>query len=244
MKLARNPIIDAIAEVRFTSAVPSDAIIGLVYEKVRSQFGAPEGLPILQLPAALREADPNLRYQHGHRFKMPGHSLLVGPRTIALSSYPYIDWPTAKGVFAQLLTQLTSAALFERVERIGLRYINLFEDKLNIFEHSTMRIEIEGESIFNQSITLRTERSLDDFLVVTQMSNHAIAEVQGQKKSGSALDIDVIKENPHVDSDDLPGSLIRLFDNANAVADKTFFGLLKQELIDTYEPEGKDESSI
>ncbi len=62
-RLKRNPILEAIAEVRFLSSVPNDAVIGLVFSSVQDIFGKPENLPILQLPAALREADPNLKYQ-------------------------------------------------------------------------------------------------------------------------------------------------------------------------------------
>src|SRR5215467_10357493 len=90
-RLKRNPIIDAIAEVRFTSAVPSDAIIGLVYETVKDKFGQPNNLPILQLPTELRDKDPNLRYQACYRFEKPGNVLLVGPHSVALSTVPYTD---------------------------------------------------------------------------------------------------------------------------------------------------------
>src|SRR3972149_4974617 len=105
-RLKRNPIIDAVAEVRFTSSIPSEAIIGLVYENVKEKFGQPKSLPILQLPAALREKDPNLRYQACYRFDKPGNVLLVGPRNIALSTVPYTDWAGATPLLSELLTKV------------------------------------------------------------------------------------------------------------------------------------------
>src|SRR6266542_3852573 len=171
-RLARNPIVDAIAEVRFSSNIPNDAIIGLVYTNLRGEFGKPEDLPILQIPAALREKDPNLRYQACYKFTKPGNVLLIGPHNVALSTYPYSDWGAASPLLNQILSRLHSVGLFERIERIGLRYVNFFEN-LNILDHSTLTLNVRNVSLARESITLRTETHSKEFTVITQIANRA-----------------------------------------------------------------------
>ena len=235
-RLANNPIIDAVAEVRFSSIIPNDAVIGLVYSNLQDTFGKPENLPILQIPAALRENDPNLRYQACYKFTKPGNVLLIGPHNVALSTYPYLDWASASPLLGEILSRLNAVQLFDRIERIGLRYVNFFEN-LNICDHSTLRLEVRNTSIAKQSVTLRTETNYNDFKVITQISNSATAQVAGESKSGSILDLDVVKDDFNIMADSLPVSLMNLFVSANEVADFAFFNLLADDFIATFGPE-------
>lgn len=235
-RLAKNPIIDAIAEVRFSSSIPNDAVIGLVYSQLQDTFGKPENLPVLQIPPQLRESDPNLKYQPCYRFTKPGNVLLVGPHTVALSTYPYSDWGTASPLLADILTRLHKVRLFERIQRIGLRYINFFES-INILDRSTLVLEVRNTSIASQSVSLRTETTSEDFKVVTQILNNATAEVAGVSKKGSILDFDIAKEDLAIPPDSLPTSLMDLFVAANEVADVEFFKLLADDFLLTFGPE-------
>lgn len=235
-RLKRNPIIDAVAEVRFTSSLPSEAIIGLVYESVKDQFGQPKSLPILQLPAAMRENDPNLKYQACFRFDKPGNVLLVGPHNVALSTIPYTDWNTTTPLLYDLLTRFGHIKLFQSVERIGLRYVNFFET-LNIFEHLTLALEIHKQSISARSIVLRTEADIEGFKVITNVTNAAENPIAGVTKKGSLLDLDIVKELPDFRGESFPEALLHLFTDANKLADNAFFDLLKEEFVANFEPE-------
>jgi uncharacterized protein (TIGR04255 family) len=235
-RLTRNPIIDAVAEVRFTSKIPNDAIIGLVYSTLQNTFGEPESLPILQLPADLREKDPNLRYQACYKFTKSGNVLLIGPHNVALSTYPYSDWGSASPLLNEILSRLNAVQLFEKIERLGLRYVNFFEN-LNICEHSTLTLQVRNTSIAKQSITLRTETDAGGFKVITQVSNSAKAQVAGELKSGSILDIDIVKPDLSILSESLPHYLMSLFMSANEIADSTFFNFLADDFIATFDPE-------
>jgi uncharacterized protein (TIGR04255 family) len=240
-RLKQNPVLESIAEVRFISSLPPETIIGLVYENVKDKFGEPKSLPILQLPAALREKDPKLKYQACYRFEKPGNVLLVGPYIIALSTAPYSDWPATTPLLSELLTKFHKIKLLQSVERIGLRYVNFFEN-LNIFNHITLSIEINEQSIAERSIVLRTEAKVNGFTVITNVTNAAVANTAGssttgQTKHGSILDLDIVKECPELRGDSIPMELLRLFTEANKFADDAFFGLLKEEFFSKFEPE-------
>ena len=235
-RLKRNPIVDAVAEVQFTSSLPSEVILGLVYEKVKDKFGQPKNLPIVQLPSAMREKDPILKYQACYRFDKPGNVLLVGPHNVALSTTPYTDWDAAKPLLSEILDKFDKLQLFSSIERIGLRYVNFFE-KLNIFEYLTLSLEVNKRSIASRSIVLRTEDKVDGFTVITNVSNAANTVIAGETKEGSLLDLDIIRKQPEIQKGAVPQKLLELFTEANKLADDAFFGLLKEEFLSRFEPE-------
>ena len=61
-KLKKEPLIDAVFEVRFTSAFPAGGVLpGLLFGNLDGDKKI-EQLPLLQLPQVIRDADPNLRF--------------------------------------------------------------------------------------------------------------------------------------------------------------------------------------
>ena len=65
MKLPKEispcPIIDTVIEIRFESTMPKEAkeaIFGIIFNEFNDRYPSLEKLPILQIPEAIREADP------------------------------------------------------------------------------------------------------------------------------------------------------------------------------------------
>src|SRR6476646_9294624 len=90
-RLKNNQLLEVAAEVRFSSKLPGDVILGLVYSEIKGTFGEPEALPLTQLPAQLRDADAQLKYQALYKFAGKGHTLSLGPRNVVISTSPYVD---------------------------------------------------------------------------------------------------------------------------------------------------------
>lgn len=234
-RLNRNPLLEVAAEVRFASQVPPDTIVGLVYAKVRGEFGAPQNLPIAQIPAPLRDTDPELRFQPLHKFEAPGRTLLLGPRCVCLSTKPYIDWNSTKPNLRQVLEHLSESGLFENVNRVALRYVNFFES-INVLEHTTLQMTIAGRSILNDAITLHSVHVEGDFKINTRVGNDATIAGQTPKK-GSVIDLDVVCDKPSVNNSQMVDSIFHIFDGANRLADDAFFGLLNPEFVKQFDPE-------
>ncbi|MCE2887858.1 MAG: TIGR04255 family protein, partial [Pseudanabaena sp.] len=66
-KITPCPILQAVVELRFETVLPSDAVFGILYSLLSSQYNTFEKLPILQIPEILRSQDPNLRYQPAYK---------------------------------------------------------------------------------------------------------------------------------------------------------------------------------
>jgi len=236
-RLEENPLLDVIAEIRFSSAIPADTVVGMVYSTLKDLFAAPASLPAVQIPALLRDADPNLKYLALYKFEGKGHYLQLGPRSVALGTpRPYRDWESVTPTLKEVLGKLEGIRLFDKIERTGLRYVNFFEG-LNILQHTTLSLEVAGKSIADQNITVRAEhREQDRFTVILQLINTAVAEILGARKNGSVLDIDTICEPLNLSGEKVAEEIYRALTESNQIADNTFFGIVKQDLIEKYKP--------
>jgi len=113
VRISPSPIKQAVLEVRFVSEHPSDAVFGMVYSAVNDMFPSkkPDVLPVMQIPETVRQQDPNLKYQPGHRFVHENYSLSVGASSLQFGvSQPYPGWDTWSAFFHEGL---------DRIRKIG-----------------------------------------------------------------------------------------------------------------------------
>ena len=96
-----------------------------------SDFPKVENLPILQLPEPLRMGDPNLRFKPHYKVHNGSISIQIGPDVLAISSFPkYIGWAEFSTILFDILTRIEKINIIKNVSRIGIRYINFFENDI------------------------------------------------------------------------------------------------------------------
>jgi uncharacterized protein (TIGR04255 family) len=138
------PIVEAVAEVRFETSVPEDAIFGLVYQTLKTDFPKVETLPVASLPAELRKSDPNLALQPLHRLDGKDLTVLVGSQAVSVGVHGgYPGWATVSERLNTTFTRIASTGLIVRTHRFGLRYINFFQG--DIFPNLALSIAINNE---------------------------------------------------------------------------------------------------
>ena len=92
-KITPCPIVEAIAELRFVTNLPDDAVFGVIYNKFHDEFEGPEKLPVLQLPEAIRSQDPKLKYSPHYKFNKGDYIMQVGPKVFSLANVnDYVAW--------------------------------------------------------------------------------------------------------------------------------------------------------
>ena len=107
------PILDALIEIRFSSKINSNAVFGLFYNALQSDFPKVESLPILQLPDIVRVNDPNFRYKPHYKISNDKFVLQIGPDVIAISAYPsYVGWEVFSSKIFNILDSPGSTHLF------------------------------------------------------------------------------------------------------------------------------------
>ena len=224
------PIIDALIEIRFSSNIPPNAVFGLVYSVLSKDFGRPESLPILQLPETVRQNDPNFKYKPHNKLSNNEIVVQVGPDVLAISSFPkYLGWKEFSRRIFNILQKIEKLKFINKIERIGLRYINFFNE--NIYNNIDLNLNIGEENISFRNTVIRTEINSNSFTSTLQISNNAIVN----NKKGSLIDIDTwdVSNNNLNNFFKLKENLIN---EAHDVEKELFFRLLKQDFLEQLNP--------
>lgn len=233
-KISPCPIVEAIVELRFSSAVLPDAIFGIIYQVFKDEFpGEPERLPILQLPEPIRSIDPALQYQP--YYKLIGGNLIfqIGPRVTSLSNVKdYTGWETFSGRIKDAFSKVEKLKIIKSVERLGIRYINFF--KLDIFDNINLRILMNDNRLNTLQTALKAEIQDDNFINILQIANKAQATIQNEVITGSVIDIDTVSKDI---GETFFGEMENLLEKGHNIEKKLFFSLLKKEFLSTLNPE-------
>ena len=228
------PIVEAILEIRYSSDIPSEARFGMIYGSIGDFFkNEPIPLPIAHLPQDIRNQDPNLRYKAHHQFREKNQTLNVGPDVINFStSEPYCGWKAWSVFFYKILETFLNSKVLKKVERIGLRYINRFEE--NIFEKIDCEVFVTGNKLTNESTNLRTEMIDDEFIKVLQIGNSITMIRDRNKINCSVIDIDVLYNIE--DSKHFVQNHQEIIEKAHIKEKQIFFSLLKDSYLNKFNP--------
>lgn len=225
------PIKEAICEVRFESNVPADAVFGIVYQVLGKDFSESIRLPILNIPAELRNADKDLAFQAHYRLEQENIVILIGPRMMAvgmLKTYP--GWTEHARSIKALMGRFESAGIVRRIERLGLRYISFFP--YDVFPKLLLQITDGTRSLDGDETFFRTVLDRGGYKNLLQIRK-GVALVRKPDEKGSIVDIDSF-------STEINGAfepaLNEFLENAHRVEKELFFGLLKPEFLQSLSP--------
>jgi len=238
-KIDRCPINEAVLEIRFSSNYPVDAIFGALYAKIKDVFDKEvTPLPILQLPETVRAQDPNLKYQAYHKISKDNITLNIGPRVLTFVNVsPYVGWDKWSSLFVEVLGNIIETGVVETVERIGLRYINLFDE--NIFGEVKCKVELIGAELGEESTHLRTEIVDGKFIKVLQIGNSVNVITNGTTLKKSVIDIDCLYNIE--DSSFFFDNYKEIINDAHTKEKELFFSLLKESFLEKLNPEYEEQ---
>lgn len=224
------PIAEAIFEMRFASSYPGDAIFGIVYNQFKDAFPKLTQLPVLQLPAAVREQDPGLRYTPHYRLAGEGYIMHLGPNVFSLSNVGhYRGWEVFFSKIKECSDMIFKLGIIERQVRTALRYINVFQS-LNIFEKSTLSFSLDSANLGLMKTNLAVEIPYDHGVNNLKLINHAAAKIGNTQVHGSIIDIDTqVNLEQCADFEDA-------IDKAHSAEKKLFFSLLRKDFLDSLNP--------
>lgn len=234
-KITPCPIIESVVEIRFDTDIPSDAIFGVIYNAFKNEFSKkPKNLPILQLPADIRNKDPNLLYKPHYRLSDGTFLFQIGPKVISLvNKGEYVGWNTFFPKIKDCFRKIKSLEIIEKTKRLGLRYINFFEG-INIYEQINLQLLLNEEPLKSDIILVRTTLKTGDFLGNLQISNDSKFTRNNTKMLGSTIDIDVhLEENGKTIIDQIDS----MIEKAHVEEKELFFGLIKKEFLNQFNPE-------
>lgn len=189
-KISPCPIVEAIVEMRFDPVFPpdaSDALFGILYNKMKDRFSEVRKLPILQIPDEIREKDPNFQFKPYYQIIGASYILQVGPRVISLNTKgDYQGWENFSSEAVCVFSEINKLGVLGNIKRFALRYVNFFDG--DIMDRFDVDIKI-GNIPINQKSLLRTEIQSEKFISTLQITNDASMP---DGKKGTVVDIDTI----------------------------------------------------
>jgi uncharacterized protein (TIGR04255 family) len=233
-KISPSPIVEAVVDVRFDPTPPPDAVFGLIYSKLPEKYRHVEKLPVLQVPDEIRQSDPNLVFQPYYRMKHDSFILQVGPRIFSLSTQGYPGWSAFSTEITSILSRIVEIAFFKEILRVGLRYINFFEE--NVFKFSRLSLTMVDKPLVDGNILVRTEFPDGEFLTRLHVANQANLVIGGAARSGSVIDLDTFTVNPFLEK--RPSECLKLMlDSEHSILKRSFFDLLQEDFLRSLNPE-------
>jgi len=239
LKLGKEPLIEAIWEIRFTGARSpvADLLPGMLFKIFPGKYGTAVKLPAADIPSPVLEHDPNLKYVPKIRLQGENQSIQIGDRLVALSCRrPYSGWPRFSADIRELAKAVQETGLVEQLKRFSLKYIDLIElEKPVGLAHLNLELKMGGYDLAAEPVQLRTEIRENDLIHIIQISSPAEVVLPGREErlKGVLVEIDCIR--PLVDSQSWD-VLYHDLDEVHASCKKMFFNILKPETIEALEP--------
>jgi uncharacterized protein (TIGR04255 family) len=225
------PIREAVAEVRFESNVPPEAVFGIVYQALKSDFPKSEALPIVALPTPIRDAVKDLAFQPHYRLQSETSVVLVGPKVIAVGMRgEYPGWPALSRRIKDTLRQFSQAGILKQTVRLGLRYISFFP--FDIYPNLLLRITVNDKSWDGDETFFKTVLSSGGCRSLLQIGKGlALADKPGE--TGSIIDIDSFTTET---TGDFLSVLEKFLETAHQSEKEHFFTVLKPEFLKSLSP--------
>ena len=227
------PIANATVEFRFATEWDVERLREAVYSRVQDQYPPFEELPIKKIPQEIIDNEEVLRYQPCYQAAASSLTLLLGARMVSVvNSAPYLGWEAFQHECLKIWNMVNELGAVQEIERLGLRYVNVFED-IEIFSKTsispTLNVEFSG---FTQKTSyFRAFFRRDAFGCLLQVSNE-FTQPQ-QQRTASLIDIDISLEKEHLHN----STIIDTLDLAHTIEKELFFGLLQPAFLNTLNPE-------
>lgn len=240
-RLKKEPLLEAIWELRFTSGhqVPvGDILPGLIYQALRADYPEFTRLPAADIPAAISANDSNVAYLVHFRLEREESPFIIqiGPQVVSLNCRrPYAGWARFKERILVLVKVLEETALIQKPERHALRYLDLLQlDAPPSTESLQIELNLGVKPVIHAPLQLRTELHENGIIHVVQIATPAQVQLgKEHSETGTLVDLDTALKSPSMLFDNIESELEQLHDASK----RKFFALLTKEAIERLEPE-------
>jgi uncharacterized protein (TIGR04255 family) len=147
-KLKNDAIVEALLEVRFETETMPEILFGRLADYGPWKGFTQRRLPAYDLPAVMRQADPNLRFHPVFELSSEQRAVRIGPRVISYHrAVPYVGWERFWPELGETISGIFEKANGLVIHRLGLRYLNALRPDLHgVGSISDLDLEIKVAS--------------------------------------------------------------------------------------------------
>lgn len=239
-KLKKEPLVDAIFELRFSSKIPASSILPGILFSALPEEKVIEPLPAAQLPKQLRDTDPNLHYAPVVRLIWKEFFILISDRSLAVAcKIPYPGWVKFKDAIIQVIQVLSDSSVVENIQRYSLKYVDLIPSN-NVKEQVSFinfNASLGNHKLEKEVFQFRIDIPQDNYIHAIQLvSSAGLTLNDGTKKEGIIIDIDSICDVGNQQISDFNNKFHEKLDDIHLKNKKMFFECITPETLKYLEP--------
>lgn len=233
-KISPCSIVESVVEIRFVSTEPWRNLPGMFHPRIRDRYPESKELPLANMPEDIRSKSPAFTWVPLLQYGGTDFSIQFGPRVLSLITRPhhYPGWGRFGDELTWVLERLQESGIVSEAERIGLRYVDFFEN--DVWQQLNMGVLIGGVPLAGGELSTTVVLRHPEGQVRLQVANGAFFQGPTGVKRGSVLDLDVW--HPGGDGDLFSDGFHRV-ERLHQASKEVFFGLLKPEFLQSLNPE-------
>lgn len=239
VKLAKEPLIEAVFEMRFESGAPLSSMLpGILYSQLGTGVTM-EQLPLHSLPKELRDNDPNFLYAPLCKISWENNWALVGDKIFAVATkLPYRGWENLKASIIQASTIVLQTGMISSVSRCSLKYVDLLDGvPLEPSECFNLDLSIGGRSAKHNNFHVSLGVQDRGIAHTIQIFSRASASLfDGREVNGPLIDVDSVMSFPSEPPFDFLASLGERTELLHTENKKVIFSSISESAIKYLEP--------
>lgn len=245
-KLGKEPLIDAVFEIRFSTTTSLALVIPGVLSVHLSGSKKFERLPASDLPQQIRDMNPDLNFLPSVKLTWDEKfAILVSEKSVAIGCLlPYLGWTSFLDAISNIL-KIFKANIQEDnlggVERYSIKYVDFLEGhtlKEQVsFVDISLNIGKKVAELSESSFQIRLEEKRERFINILQIISSANINLQTGVKQGLVIDIDTINNTGNISFSDFYSSFRDFLCEMHQVNKESFFSCLTEHAVKSLEPE-------
>lgn len=239
-KITPVPIISAVLEIRFEANIKDEDVLGVFYPLFSNEY------PKLNnnnrqhnIPKELKHL-PEFKYLSDYVIYNDNFILSFGRNVFVIEvNGNYCGWHLFFNQIKKELDKLSKKLKFQSIERLALRYQNIFNKDFDIDKIVNLGFRLENQSIFSKQKVNNfiSDFEVDNINLLLQVSSDARSQniyYPERKYRGVWIDIDSsYSKNASLIDDKLFKTIEELHEKEKML----FFNLLKSDFLKTLNPE-------
>lgn len=234
-KLKHDAIVEALLEIRFTMATMPEIFFGRLAEHDPWKGFSQQRMPAYEIPSALRQANPNLRFQplfelldtHSHRTIRVGQQVLSYHRRI-----PYGGWEKFKPELEEAIVGLFTKAEGLSIQRLGLRYLNALRTDVHGVQSISdldLKLAIAGEDVSHNANINFTVDVANNASCIVRIATPEFVQGTLPPNTSVYIDVDVFTKEDFETNKQI--DVITWVEAAHTREKEQFFRLLTEQII-------------
>lgn len=228
-KITPCPIVSAVAELRFSTDLPAEVVLGSAFPLFREEFSNFEKLPITDVPSFVRDQQPDLEFAPYYQLRSDKFMVQVGPKcfsVLPVGEYP--GWGAYGPTTVRLFQKFLGAGIVKKVIRTSLRYTNFFAG--DVLSNLNVQVTLDEKPLKATETVIRSLTEWAGFPQILQITNTA----KQNTTIGTLVDVDTLLLTvPDGFSDQYP----YILESLHAAEKSLFYSVLKQSFVETLSPE-------